>query len=247
MPLAGLSLMREQNLSLASLPLFEAGEVDCLEWSFDVGWQAAAVPDWGQALLADFQAADRLVGHGVTFSPLTAGCIDHQERWLRQFRAECELRNYQHLSEHFGFMSAGDFHQGAPLPVPLTPEALALGQQRLQQLAEIANRPIGLENLSLAFGREDVARQGEFLDKLLAPVDGFLLLDLHNIYCQVCNFDLDFDALLDLYPLSRVREMHISGAHGYTASAATLTKTTFQGSFLSCSTWPYPAVLRRNL
>jgi len=203
--------MRESDFLLACLPLFEAGEVEVLEWSFDIGWQAAGIPDWGLALLSDFETAGRLIGHGVTFSPLSAGCIERQEAWLEQFRCECELRNYQHISEHFGFMSAGDFHRGPPLPVPLTGSSLALGQERLQQLAEIANRPIGLENLALAFGRDDVARQGEFLDALLAPVDGFLLLDLHNVYCQACNFGLDAKELLDLYPLQRVKEMHISG------------------------------------
>jgi uncharacterized protein (UPF0276 family) len=68
-----------------------------------------------------------------------------------------------------------------------------------------------LENLAFAFSMEDVSRQGDFLEQLLSGVDGFLLLDLHNIYCQIVNFDLDAEKLLRSYPLSRVREMHISG------------------------------------
>ena len=46
---------------------------------------------------------------------------------------------------------------------------------------------------------------------MVAPVNGFIILDLHNLYCQVHNFNLDFDRLVALYPLSRVREIHISG------------------------------------
>jgi uncharacterized protein (UPF0276 family) len=46
---------------------------------------------------------------------------------------------------------------------------------------------------------------------LLAPTDGFLLLDLHDIYCQVKNFDLEPEPLLKSYPLARVRELHVSG------------------------------------
>lgn len=78
-------------------------------------------------------------------------------------------------------------------------------------LADCGARPVGLENLAFAFGRQDVADQGRFLDRLLEPVNGFVLLDLHNLYCQSCNFGIPIAELLDLYPLSRVRELHISG------------------------------------
>jgi len=108
-------------------------------------------------------------------------------------------------------MTAGNFHRSAPLPVPLTNETLRLGQDRLQRLHETSLVPIGLENLAFAFGMSDVLEQGDFLDRLLEPFDGFLVLDLHNLYCQVCNFNVPFDKLLFSYPLDRVKEMHVSG------------------------------------
>lgn len=49
------------------------------------------------------------------------------------------------------------------------------------------------------------------LDQLLRPVNGFIILDLHNLYCQLLNFDIAFDKLLAFYPLDKVREIHISG------------------------------------
>jgi len=49
------------------------------------------------------------------------------------------------------------------------------------------------------------------LEQLLEPVNGFIILDLHNLYCQLRNFDLAFDEMISLYPLERVREIHISG------------------------------------
>jgi uncharacterized protein len=57
------------------------------------------------------------------------------------------------------------------------------------------------------------------LEELLQPVNGFLVLDLHNLYCQVHNFGrpsryLRSRAAADLlasYPLQRVRELHVSG------------------------------------
>jgi uncharacterized protein len=58
---------------------------------------------------------------------------------------------------------------------------------------------------------EEVKKQGDFLHQLITPVNGFIILDLHNLYCQLHNFEQDFEALIRLYPLDRVREIHISG------------------------------------
>lgn len=210
-PFVGLSLMPEDDFRQASYPLFEAGEVEILEWSFDMGWGPNGAPDWTQALIEFFSDANRLIGHGVTFSALSAEWTPRQERWLQCFRAETQSRHYLHLSEHFGFCAAGSFHQSAPLPVPLSQTALRVGRDRLQKLNDLVAVPVGLENLAFAFGLRDVQQQGEFLDQLLAPTNGFVLLDLHNIYCQMCNFDLDAEEILESYPLHRVRELHVSG------------------------------------
>jgi len=206
----GLSLMPESDFRAASLPLFEQGEVDVLEWSFDVGWDAA-VPAWAEALIGFYSANKMLLGHGVSFSALSGAWTPRQQRWLGEFERECSERDYRHITEHFGFMAAGSFHRGPPLPVPMTAGALRVGRDRLSRLAETSQKPVGLENLALALGLEDVRRQGEFLDSLLSPVDGVLLLDLHNIHCQAENFRCDPVTLLDSYPLGRVRELHVSG------------------------------------
>ena len=129
-------------------------------------------------------------------------------------------------------MDAGDFHQAAPLPVPRNETTLRIGQDRLKTLSEIAGVPVGLENLAFAFGLDDVRGQGEFLDELLEPVDGFLLLDLHNLDCQLRNFDCQAEDLLSSYPLSRVREMHISGGSWSESSveSRTIRRDTHDGS-----------------
>ena len=210
-PLVGLSLMLEDDFLRAALPLFDQGEVDVLEWSFDVGWSLPALPAWAESLLEDYSRGGRLLGHGVTFSALSGAWTARQADWLARLREEVSRLSYIHVSEHFGFMTAGDFHRSAPLPVPLTPSSLRLGHDRLRRLQDQGAGRVGLENLAFAFGQQDVADQGRFLDQLLAPVDGFLLLDLHNLYCQSCNFEIPMSELMDLYPLDRVRELHVSG------------------------------------
>ena len=211
MPLCALSLMLDDTYRQAVYPLFEQGVVDAVEWSFDCGWGLPELPAWLHETLRFYGDQGRLLGHGVSFSPLSGQWHTRQAQWLELLRTEVSTRTYSHISEHFGFMTAGDFHQSAPLPVPRDEYTLALGQARLKLLQETAGLPVGLENLAFAFGPRDVAEQGQFLEELLAPVDGFLLLDLHNLYCQAVNFDIPGERLMEEYPLGRVRELHVSG------------------------------------
>ena len=48
-------------------------------------------------------------------------------------------------------------------------------------------------------------------DDVLEREDDFIVLDVHNLYCQTENFNLEPDAALAQYPVSRVREIHVSG------------------------------------
>jgi len=223
-PQVGLSLMPEADFLAASAPLFAAGEVEVLEWSFDMGWGGVALPDAGSQLLREYSQRDRLLGHGVSYSLLSADW--DSTHWLDCVAAECAEYNYRHISEHFGWMAAGRFQQSAPLPMPLLPATLAVGIERLQQLAEVVKVPVGLENLAFAFGLRDVLEQGIFIDRLLTAVDGFLLLDLHNLYCQIHNFDRSAPEILAQYPLDRVRELHISGGSWSRSGASKIRRDT---------------------
>jgi uncharacterized protein (UPF0276 family) len=95
--------------------------------------------------------------------------------------------------------------------MPASDAAIAIGVDRLRRLADAVELPIGLENLALAMSADDALEQGAFLEALLDPVGGFLVLDVHNVFCQASSFDLDADELLDRLPLSRAREIHVSG------------------------------------
>ncbi|NID11279.1 multinuclear nonheme iron-dependent oxidase [Fibrivirga algicola] len=201
----------ETNLILAALPLFEAERVAALEWSFDALYAHEQLPDWFTELLTTYSEADRLVGHGVFFSLLSGRWTSEQQAWLIRLRALSREFRFDHITEHFGFMTGADFHKGAPINVPCTAVTLALGQDRLSRIQDACRCPVGLENLAFAYSLDDVKRQGDFLRQLIEPVNGFIILDLHNLYCQSKNFNLDLTALLDLYPLDRVREIHISG------------------------------------
>lgn len=209
--LSGISCNLDQHILHASLPLLESGQVEVLEWSFDALYNRKNIPSWFVELLKAFGHSNRLIGHGIFFSIFSGHWTNEHELWLRHLEHVTSQFNFDHITEHFGFMSGVDFHKGAPLPVPMTEETLAIAQDRLKRMANTCQRPVGIENLAFAFCIEEVKKHGDFINNMLSPINGFMILDLHNIYCQVANFNIDFQELLSYYPLDRVREIHISG------------------------------------
>lgn len=203
--------MLTEDFRQATDELFQSNKVEALEWSFDFAFNGVIVEKWCNDLLDNFSSAGVLTGHGVELSPLSATFSRRQRDWLEQARAEFQKRRYLHASEHFGFSEAGPIEKGAPLSVPMNEQSLRLGKEMMKRFADATQCPVGLENLAFAFSLDDVKRQGDFIDKLISDVEGFLLLDLHNIFCQVANFNMPELELLNLYPLSKVREMHLSG------------------------------------
>ncbi len=207
----GLSSNLDQHLLQAALPLLQSGKVDALEWSFDTLYNHQDIPDWFVELLRTFGNEGRLVGHGVYYSLFSAKFTADQKNWLTHLGRMCTAFRFDHITEHFGFMTGRNFHEGAPLSVPFNKTTLAIGQDRLKRMSAVCQCPVGIENLAYAYSPDDVSRHGDFLEKLVAPVNGFIILDLHNVYCQAHNFDLDPKQLIDQFPLQLVREIHLSG------------------------------------
>ncbi|MBO9611241.1 MAG: DUF692 family protein [Dyadobacter sp.] len=201
----------DTHILRAALPLFEQEKVEAIEWSFDTLYKFDEIPPWFTDLVSEFSKQNRLMGHGVYFSLFSGKWSSGQQEWLRKLKKLSAEFNFDHITEHFGFMTGEDFHKGAPIGIPLTPRTLALGQDRLQRIQDACQCPVGLENLAFSYSIDEVRKHGVFLDQLVESVNGFIILDLHNIYCQVHNFNIDFVDILKLYPLNKVREIHISG------------------------------------
>ncbi len=201
----------DSNILSASLPLFAAEKVQAIEWSFDTLYNRNDVPDWFNELLRAFGDENRLIGHGVFFSLFSGRWTDEQQQWLDHLKKLSSQFRFDHITEHFGFMTGEDFHKGAPISIPFTESTLAIGKDRLKRIQNACNCPVGLENLAFSYSLDEVKKNGDFLDQLVESVNGFILLDLHNLFCQVHNFDISYNDIIQLYPLDRVREIHISG------------------------------------
>ena len=201
----------DSNLLLAVFPLLEEERVEAIEWSFDALFQVEEIPPWFLELLSAYSREGRLIGHGIFFSLFSGRWLPAQEDWLRKLRQTSADLPFDHVTEHFGFMTGKDFHQGAPLNIPYSQGTLEIGRDRLKRIYDACRCPVGLENLAFSYSPVEVRRHGEFLERLIEPVNGFIILDLHNLYCQIRNFSIDFEELIALYPLHRVREIHLSG------------------------------------
>jgi uncharacterized protein (UPF0276 family) len=199
------------NILAASLPLLEESRVEAIEWSFDALFNIQQVPAWFQELLTAFSNEKRLIGHGVFFSLFSGKWLPEQDEWIKKLKQTCTNFHFDHITEHFGFMTGKDFHHGAPLNIPYTPSTLNIGRDRLQRIQQACQCPVGLENLAFSYSLEEVKKHGAFLEQLLEPVNGFIILDLHNLYCQMHNFSIGFEEIIALYPLNKIREIHISG------------------------------------
>ena len=207
----GVSIMPEKEFLKSTLPLFENGDVDAIEWSFDTIENIEYEPQWMSGLLDAFGKENKLLGHGVYYSLFDAKWTNRQDLWLKRLKEATERHNYTHLTEHFGFMSSENYHKGFPLPLSLNNATLKIGIDRLKRLQDTVKIPVGIENLAFSFSEQDVIEQGEFIAKMIHEVGGFIILDLHNIYCQAHNFDKDLFDIINSYPLDEVKEIHISG------------------------------------
>lgn len=208
---SALSCNLDENILSAALPLFEAERAQAIEWSFDTLFKFQSIPDWFTELLKSFGREKRLIGHGVYFSLFSGRWSKEQEDWLAHLKKLSGTFQFDHISEHFGFMTGENFHHGAPVSIPFTLQTLAIGRDRLKRIYHSCKCPVGLENLAFSYSLDEVKKHGEFLDALVEPVNGFIILDLHNVYCQSHNFNIKLEEIIRLYPLHRVREMHVSG------------------------------------
>lgn len=208
--LVGLSIFGDPRYRDAARPLFDSGEVEAIEWTTDqwrVGYDDAETSGW----LKSYGDAGKLIAHGLDYPVLDAGADRLRAKWLEHLARDVTRNKYCGLSVHFGFSTGWEIGEGAPLPVPYCDEALHVGIKAMKQLQGVAKCPVGLENLALAFSKQDVADQGRFIAALLEPVDGYMLLDLHNIYCQSENFGVPMVEIAKSYPLHRVVELHVAG------------------------------------
>ncbi|HJV82952.1 DUF692 family multinuclear iron-containing protein [Noviherbaspirillum sp.] len=166
------------------------------------GWDAHVL----QRLREDYPVSLHGVGMGI------GSAHGFSERHLEKVR-ELVLRIEPALvSEHLCWNAVGDRHLNDLLPMPLTRAALTLICERVDRIQEVLGRQILLENVSTYLRyRDDAMSEAEFLAALAARTGCGILLDINNLYVNLCNHHEDpITAMASIAPGSVV-EMHLAG------------------------------------
>ncbi len=137
------------------------------------------------------------------------------EGWCRSVQKNTAGLRPDYFTVHYG----ADWHEGSRvstfLPITPTPQEIDLACDRLNYLASQFQCPVGIENLALALSQEDCLRQIEVIETIRERVNGYLLLDLHNLFCQSVNFGMGLSEILTWINRDKVLEVHVSGGSMY--------------------------------
>jgi uncharacterized protein (UPF0276 family) len=119
-----------------------------------------------------------------------------------------------HWSEHVAFVRAGGVEIGHLAAAPYAPATLTGALRNLERARQVVGTLPQLENIAtLLTPPGSCWPESEFIARLLRAADAALLLDLHNLYANACNFGFDPFAILHSMPLERVACVHLSGGH----------------------------------
>lgn len=179
--------------------------------------QIEIVPD-RLATAQDTCAGLPIVVHGVELSIGSAhGLNNAYITMLDSFQKEWPFIWH---SEHLGFQTiAGDndssLEIGVPLPMPATVEAVDLVAARSANILKRYDVPFLLENPAHYFSAlptdPEIGNEYRFLSAFTQKSNCYLLLDLHNLYCNAVNHHFDARDVINSIPMDRVIEIHVAG------------------------------------
>ncbi|HWS62480.1 MAG TPA: DUF692 domain-containing protein [Steroidobacteraceae bacterium] len=150
--------------------------------------------------------------HGVSLGLVSSGSVS--ETRLERMARLVERVEPVHWSEHLAFVRAGGFEIGHLAAAPYAPQTLAGAFRNLERAREIVGSLPQLENIAtLLTPPGSCWTEAEFAGKVVCGAGAGMLLDLHNLYANACNFGEDPVAILDSMPLERVASVHLSGGH----------------------------------
>lgn len=218
-PRLGVGIMA--NLAIAPF-IGTPGAVDYLAVTPDMFWidhgpgtgegapRFTDIPSW-VALLDGSELP--MVSHHIGLSiasaiPTDAIYVAQMAAWAGRWRAHW-------LSEHLAFVAIAEGHgpsaAGLALTAPFDREVLDVAVERARYVIDRTQAPFLLENSPyyVTFDDSDM-REAEFLNRFSADSGGGLLLDLHNLYCNVVNHGLSGHRFLDELDLANVIEVHIA-------------------------------------
>jgi uncharacterized protein len=162
------------------------------------------------AMLAALCERFALSVHGVGLSIGGDERLDLEH--LLRLKALCDRYQPDSFSEHLAWSSHGEVYLNDLLPLPYTADTLDRIVCHVDQVQETLQREMLLENPStyLQFEESDIPEEA-FLSEISRRTGCGLLLDVNNVFVQAKNHGTSAQLYLDMFPLARVKEIHLGG------------------------------------
>jgi uncharacterized protein (UPF0276 family) len=162
--------------------------------------------------LRDLASQVPLSLHGVSLG--LASSISVPDARLERIARLVERVRPDHWSEHLSFVRAGGIEIGHLAAAPYAPPTLVGALRNLERAREVVGALPQLENIATLLAPPGSCwTESEFICRVVRGAKGMMLLDLHNLYANACNFNQDPFAILGTLPLERVASVHLSGGH----------------------------------
>jgi hypothetical protein len=151
-----------------------------------------------------------LVLHGVSLglastAPVDPVRLDHMARLIGEVEPWL-------WSEHLAFVRGGGVEVGHLAAPPRTAATIEGTARNLATARTIVGSNPLVENISTIIEPPGSALdEVTWLEGILAATENGLLLDLHNLYANACNFDFDPREAIARLPLERVGYIHLAG------------------------------------
>jgi uncharacterized protein (UPF0276 family) len=198
------------------------------------------------AQLGALRARYALSVHGVGLSIGSMRPLDQAH--LARLRALCDRYEPESFSEHLAWSSHDNIFLNDLLPLPYTEETLARIIEHVDEVQAVLGRQMLLENPAtyIRFS-ESAIPEVDFLNLVSEQTGCGLLLDINNVFVSARNHDTDPLAYLDLFPLDRVKEIHLGGHAEETDDVGAPLLIDTHGSPISATVWAlYKHVIART-
>lgn len=163
-----------------------------------------------QRALRSLAAERPVILHGVALG--LASSLPAEGRRLDRMARLVNLVRPLAWSEHLAFVRAGGVEMGHLAAPPRTWATIDGAVANLRRAAAVVGSLPALENIATLIDPPASSMgEGEWTCAIVRASHSPMLLDLHNLYANALNFDVDPLGLLCAMPLEKVAMVHLSG------------------------------------
>ena len=192
---------------------------DCAPDSIPFDFMEVAPENWipmGGRQGKEFRAFTErypFVTHGLSLSLGGPEPLDFE--LLKSVKSFLKEHNVRRYTEHLSYCSDHG-HLYDLMPIPFTQEAVHYVADRIRQVQDFLEQPIGIEHVSYyaQLGNSAPGAQMseiDFVNAVLKEADCELLLDVNNAYVNGINHGYDPHDFISALPGDRICYLHIAG------------------------------------